>query len=257
MAPSTDASVQAKMLTSLARLSTVLHECAASVDNAVKVLSDGGSFGDPTEATGKRKRAKKDVNAPKRPASSYILYQNEKRKELQEKFPDSSFQELMKLVAEQWNKLDDAQRKPWVEQHAAADTIYKENMATYKANKDSAPPDGETSSVASPAPVKKPRGRPPKSAKAAVAPAKATKKAALKSPEHVEDSEDDSVDSDGSADTAPPPKPAPKASAKKEVASDDSGSEDSEEEDSEEEEAKPPPKKQKTVAPAKDIKKRK
>lgn len=59
---------------------------------------------------GKRKRTKKDPNAPKRPASSFIIYQNTIRAEVKAKHPDLPSPELRKLMAEQWGNLPDEQK---------------------------------------------------------------------------------------------------------------------------------------------------
>lgn len=65
------------------------------------------------EGPKKRKRATKpkDPNAPKRPASSYIMFQNEVRKEIKAQYPDISNAELMTLIAEQWKNMGDEDKQ--------------------------------------------------------------------------------------------------------------------------------------------------
>lgn len=65
------------------------------------------------DASKKRKRVAKpkDPNAPKRPASSYILFQNEVRKELKERHPDLSNADLLSLISEQWKSMSDEQKE--------------------------------------------------------------------------------------------------------------------------------------------------
>jgi len=65
------------------------------------------------EATKKRKRntKPKDPNAPKRPASSYILFQNEVRKELKEQHPNLSNSDLLGMISEQWKHMSDEQKE--------------------------------------------------------------------------------------------------------------------------------------------------
>jgi hypothetical protein len=58
----------------------------------------------------KRTRKPKDPNAPKRPASSYILYQNEIRKELREKHPGVTNSELLNIIAKQWAEMSEADK---------------------------------------------------------------------------------------------------------------------------------------------------
>ncbi|KAJ3734523.1 high mobility group box domain-containing protein [Lentinula guzmanii] len=59
---------------------------------------------------GKRKRAKKDPLAPKRPASSFFLFQNQIRPKVKEQHPNLPSHELRKLLAEQWNTLPEEQK---------------------------------------------------------------------------------------------------------------------------------------------------
>ena len=64
--------------------------------------------------SGKRKRAPKapkDPDAPKRPASSYLLFQNEIWAELKEKHPEMKANDLRKHTAELWGKMSDADKK--------------------------------------------------------------------------------------------------------------------------------------------------
>lgn len=55
----------------------------------------------------KRKRASKpkDPNAPKRPASSYILFQNAIRSELRKQFPEITNAELLSMISEKWKSM--------------------------------------------------------------------------------------------------------------------------------------------------------
>ena len=65
------------------------------------------------DASKKRKRPikPKDPNAPKRPASSYILFQNEVRKQLKELHPELSNADLLSLISEQWKNMSDDQKE--------------------------------------------------------------------------------------------------------------------------------------------------
>ena len=58
----------------------------------------------------KRKREKKekkvrDPDAPKRPPSAYLLYQNEVRKAMQAKYPDLAYKEVLGKIAESWGAM--------------------------------------------------------------------------------------------------------------------------------------------------------
>lgn len=59
----------------------------------------------------KRKRKPRDPNAPKRPASSYILFQNDIRKELKEKHPNVPNNELLAMISKLWNDMPDQEKK--------------------------------------------------------------------------------------------------------------------------------------------------
>lgn len=63
-----------------------------------------------TIVNGKRKRVKKDPNAPKRPASSFIIYQNDIRQTVKEEHPDLPTAELRRLMAEKWSTLPEEQK---------------------------------------------------------------------------------------------------------------------------------------------------
>jgi hypothetical protein len=82
------------------------EESAKGKSKAAHLLEDG-------EGTKKRKRntKPKDPNAPKRPASSYILFQNEVRKELKEQHPNLSNADLLGMISEQWKHMSDEQKE--------------------------------------------------------------------------------------------------------------------------------------------------
>ena len=67
----------------------------------------------PDDDDGKRKkRAKKekDPNAPKRPATSYILYQNDCRQSMKEKNPGLNNTELLRYISETWKSLPEQEK---------------------------------------------------------------------------------------------------------------------------------------------------
>jgi len=69
----------------------------------------------PEDGDGPKKRKRnvkpKDPNAPKRPASSYILFQNEVRKDLKEQHPELSNSDLLGLISEQWKHMSEEQKE--------------------------------------------------------------------------------------------------------------------------------------------------
>ena len=53
----------------------------------------------------RRKTKPKDPNAPKRPASSYLLFQNEVRQDLKQQNPTLPNNELLHLISKAWNDM--------------------------------------------------------------------------------------------------------------------------------------------------------
>eukprot|EP01025_Chloroclados_australasicus_P058477 TRINITY_DN7346_c0_g3_i1.p1 TRINITY_DN7346_c0_g3~~TRINITY_DN7346_c0_g3_i1.p1 ORF type:complete len:212 (-),score=70.78 TRINITY_DN7346_c0_g3_i1:221-856(-) len=92
--------------------------------------SDGGK-----EKGKGKKRAKKDKNAPKRGLSAYMMYSNEKRNEVKEKFPDLGFTEIPKKIAEMWKGLSAEEKQPYEDMAAKDKKRYEREMEAYTANK--------------------------------------------------------------------------------------------------------------------------
>ena len=59
----------------------------------------------------KSRKADKDPNAPKRPMSAYLMFQNAVRQEMKEKNPDTPYKELILQVGEAWKQLGDNGQK--------------------------------------------------------------------------------------------------------------------------------------------------
>ncbi|KAF9348803.1 Non-histone chromosomal protein 6 [Mortierella sp. AD094] len=84
----------------------------------------------------KRKRkAKKDPNAPKNPMSAYLLFCEEWREKVKAQNPDSSFGELGRLLGEQWRAYTDDQKAPYIAKHEKAKAKYATEKAAYDAKK--------------------------------------------------------------------------------------------------------------------------
>ncbi len=67
------------------------------------------------EAGGKEKRkrkekAPKDPNAPKRPPSAYLLFQNDVRKDMQEKLPGKTYREVLTEISKRWTAMTEEQK---------------------------------------------------------------------------------------------------------------------------------------------------
>ncbi|KAH7924832.1 hypothetical protein BV22DRAFT_480993 [Leucogyrophana mollusca] len=55
----------------------------------------------------KRERKPKDPNAPKRPASAYLIFQNGIRSTLKAAHPDLQQKDLLKMISQQWAAMSD------------------------------------------------------------------------------------------------------------------------------------------------------
>ncbi|KAJ8086061.1 hypothetical protein AAF712_008325 [Marasmius tenuissimus] len=172
---------------------------------------------------GKRKRVK-DPNAPKRPASSYILFQNDVRQTIKEKYPDLSPAELRGVISQEWANLKDDQKDHYKKAAESHKEKYMADKAAYAARSPE-----EVAAAARDVQEKPKRSKP-------------TQKKASKTPAKVV-----------SPQSSPEPEPAPvkqtSSAPDTEDSSEESGSSDEEEEevedDDDDEEVKPAPKKAK------------
>ncbi|KAG1875373.1 hypothetical protein DFJ58DRAFT_756044 [Suillus subalutaceus] len=194
----------------------------------------------------KRERKAKDPNAPKGPASAYILFQNDIRSAYKKEHPDMSNRELLRLIGDQWKTLSDDKKEFYRDQHGMAKKKHEVDLAAYNAkNPDHVPAEAKDSEKKTKKKKEEEESEHPPTKEVAKAAPKATKKAAApvvpKSKEVVESSgseaeeasEVEASDAESSDD-----EPAPKAKAK---ATTDEDSSDSEVDTSSEEEAPPPP----------------
>ncbi|CAD6573176.1 MAG: hypothetical protein CYPHOPRED_005083 [Cyphobasidiales sp. Tagirdzhanova-0007] len=97
---------------------------------------DGGLDIDGKKKKRKNKKADKDPNAPRRPMSAYLMFQNAIRQEMKEKNPDVSYKELIGQVGEAWKQLGEDGQKPYKD---AADNLmasWKTDTVSYNAAKD-------------------------------------------------------------------------------------------------------------------------
>jgi hypothetical protein len=89
---------------------------------------------DPTGGPGKRKKAKKDPNAPKRNMSAYFLFSVHIRPTVKEENPEATFGDIARIISAKYKALDvDTDKKDW-EAKAAEDKIrYQAQMEAYRA----------------------------------------------------------------------------------------------------------------------------
>jgi high mobility group protein B2 len=84
----------------------------------------------------KKKKKKKDPNAPKRASSAWIFYTSEKRPQLQEENSDKKMTELTTIMSEMWRNLTDEEKKPYKDMETKDRERYKLEMEEYVENSD-------------------------------------------------------------------------------------------------------------------------
>lgn len=60
-------------------------------------------------------KKEKDPNAPKRPASAYIIFQNEMRPRLREAYPELAYKDLLTKISEEWKAVPEDKKNVGIE----------------------------------------------------------------------------------------------------------------------------------------------
>ncbi|XVF23377.1 hypothetical protein REPUB_Repub13aG0033200 [Reevesia pubescens] len=83
--------------------------------------------------SGKRgKKAAKDPNKPKRPASAFFIFMEEYREQYKEEHPDNkSVSAIGKAGGEKWKSMTEAEKAPYVEKVEKRKTEYNKKMKAY------------------------------------------------------------------------------------------------------------------------------
>ncbi|KAI0786502.1 high mobility group box domain-containing protein [Abortiporus biennis] len=89
----------------------------------------------------KRVKKPKDPNAPKRPASSYLLFQNEIRQELKAKNPTLPNNELLGVIAKMWKDMPKEEKDAYEARQKLAKDQWLADKTAYKASQGGAPTD--------------------------------------------------------------------------------------------------------------------
>ncbi|UZJ56442.1 hypothetical protein CBS101457_005762 [Exobasidium rhododendri] len=63
------------------------------------------------KALRKERKANRDPNAPKRPPSAYLLFQNEIREDMRQRYKELTYSEVLGKISEAWKALTEEQRK--------------------------------------------------------------------------------------------------------------------------------------------------
>mmetsp|Transcript_2189 Transcript_2189/g.3377 ORF Transcript_2189/g.3377 Transcript_2189/m.3377 type:complete len:181 (+) Transcript_2189:64-606(+) len=80
----------------------------------------------------KRKRAKKDPNAPKGALSSYIIFSNVARNEIKAENPETPVTEVMRIIGERWRAMSAEDKLPFEEMSARDKMRYESEMSAFR-----------------------------------------------------------------------------------------------------------------------------
>lgn len=88
----------------------------------------------PTGVAKKKKRAKKDPNAPKRPLSAYMFFARDKREEIIGKKPElkANVAEVGRQIGAAWNSMPPDEKAPYETQAEGDKRRYEKQMQEYR-----------------------------------------------------------------------------------------------------------------------------
>ena len=91
-----------------------------------------GSKGKGKAAAGKKKKAKKDPNAPKKGMSAYFLWMNAEGRDQAKAEGVTGIGPIGKLCGERWRGMDEGEKAPWEAKAKEDKARYEQAMAEYK-----------------------------------------------------------------------------------------------------------------------------
>ncbi|GMM28207.1 Hmo1 protein [Martiniozyma asiatica (nom. inval.)] len=83
------------------------------------------------ESAEKKQKKKKDPNAPKKPLTTYILFSNKVREEVQKLHKQASQTDIAKEIAKRWALLSDTEKEPFQTAYNEDKLRYAEEMSKY------------------------------------------------------------------------------------------------------------------------------
>lgn len=93
---------------------------------------------EPDEAPAKKKKRKKDPNAPKRPQTAFFLFSGEFREEAKGTLPEGArVGEVAKKLGLMWSELEDEEKKKYQDQADINKGEYEKAMEEYNSTKQS------------------------------------------------------------------------------------------------------------------------
>lgn len=117
--------------------------------DAERYQSECMAFGG-EDAMRKRKRSKKDPDAPKRALSAFFFFSHDKRPEVQQGHPEWKVGQVAQELGRQWKELTEEMKRKYDEMAQRDKGRYEVEMRDYKAGKKPAPrkPAGAASAAA-------------------------------------------------------------------------------------------------------------
>lgn len=76
-------------------------------------------------------KPKKDPNKPKKPKTGYMIFCNENRTKVKGRNPSAKFEEIIKLLAKEWNSLDESNKEKYKEEAKDEKTQYIIDIEKY------------------------------------------------------------------------------------------------------------------------------
>lgn len=106
--------------------------------DAERYQSECMAFGG-EDAMRKRKRSKKDPDAPKRALSAFFFFSHDKRPEVQQSHPEWKVGQVAQELGRQWKDLSEETKRKYEEMAQRDKGRYEVEMRDYKAGKKPAP----------------------------------------------------------------------------------------------------------------------
>jgi len=120
----------------------------------------------PKKGKGTKRKAKKEKKGPKRALSAYMFFCKAKRSDTKESNPKASFAEIGKMLGDQWQKMDEDEKKPFAKQNEKDKERYAKEKAEFP-EEDDADDDGGSKKKKTKTGKKKKDPDAPKNAKSA------------------------------------------------------------------------------------------
>lgn len=79
----------------------------------------------------KKKKENSDPNKPKKPASAFLIFSKETRKELSQERPEIGNSTINAMISVKWKELNEAEKEIWKELAAPAMAAYKKELECY------------------------------------------------------------------------------------------------------------------------------